>query len=82
MTQDKVYIELEAFNIISKHTANFMAGCDYNPDDIYDLYNTMIEECSAELTYGLLHKKYTPMQYNDLRNKIASLLWDTFQDHI
>ena len=74
---------LEAIEIISEHTKDFMQSANYTPETAHDLYETMVEECSRYLTIDfLIEKKYTPMQYNALRNEIARLLYDTFKDHI
>ena len=75
-------ITMEAINIIREHTNDFMMSADYTPTDSYELYETMVEECSHYLTMGLLNKKYTPMEYNAIRNEIASNLYDIFKEHI
>ena len=74
---------LEAIEIISEHTKDYMQSANYTPNDVDELYNTMVEECSRYLTIDfVVGKKYTPMQYNALRNEIALILWDAFKDHI
>lgn len=68
----------EASNIIMKHTEAFMRSANYEPKTADELYDTMVEECSYLLTLDLLSKKYTPMQYNAIRNELAKQLADIF----
>lgn len=68
----------EASNIIMKHTEAFMSSSSYEPNTEEELYDMMIQECSYLLVLDLLSKKYTPMQYNDIRNELAKQLADVF----
>ncbi|MBQ3017407.1 MAG: hypothetical protein IJD89_00525 [Clostridia bacterium] len=71
-----------AISIIARCTENFMSTSDYHPDSEHDLYEVMVEHCSYILTRDFLDKKYTPMQYNDIRNEVSSLLFDCFIEHL
>ena len=68
----------EATNIIMKHTEAFMSATSYEPVNEEELYDTMVQECSYLLVLDLLSHKYTPMEYNSIRNEIAKQLADIF----
>lgn len=69
----------EASNIIMAHTEAFMRSTSsYNPKSKGELYDMMVEQCSYLLVLDLLSKKYTPMQYNEIRNELAGQLADVF----
>jgi hypothetical protein len=40
------------------------------------------KECAFILTEKLLEGKYTPMQYNAIRNELSALLWNLFEPHL
>jgi hypothetical protein len=76
------YIDIhdEAIRIISKHTAGVMSCADYKPENNDELMEFMIDECAYILTKDFLDGKYTPMQYNDIRNEISKTLWKLFAE--
>lgn len=65
---------LQARIIIREHTAGFMSAAIYEPKDASELWETMITECSYILTENFLNGKYTPLQYNAIRNELANIL--------
>jgi hypothetical protein len=71
-------IKLAAQNIISDHTAAFMSGTTYVPTKPEELYDTMLNSCAHLLTEDFLNGVYTPMEYNDIRNELGSILWNAF----
>lgn len=72
----------EARSIIVEHTNGYMQSAHVEFDSNRDMMEAMYIECSHILTDYLLDKKYTPMQYNAVRNELASLIWNTFEHHI
>lgn len=76
--EDKLNIHQEARRIIKDHTEGFMNGTQYKPDDEDELWETMLSECAFILTEDFLDGKYTPMQYNDIRNEVAEILTNIF----
>lgn len=74
-------LKLKAVEIVSNHIAGFMQGCNnYIPNDDDELYETMVEECSYILTKKLLDKEFLPVEYNFIRNELATILRAPF-DH-
>ena len=73
---------LEARNIICKHTEALIFGINFECDDNQALYNQMVEEYAFILTEKLLDGTYTPMQYNAVRNELAKMLWNVFEKYI
>lgn len=71
-----------AKNILYRHTHGFMSSNQYEPQDNEELLDTMTMECSYILTEELLNGHMTPMQYNDVRNCLAQMLWDAFRNPI
>lgn len=76
--EDKLDINQEAKRIIRDHTEGFMNATQYKPDDEDELWETMLSECASILTEDFLDGKYTPMQYNDIRNEVAEILLKIF----
>ena len=74
--------KLEARNIIAEHTEALMKSTCLERETNMDLYDVMIEGCSYILTEALLEGKYTPMQYNAIRNELADMIWNIFKPHI
>lgn len=72
-------IQLEARNIICEHTEAFMSAVFYEPENPDQLWKTMLENCAYILTTHLIEGKYTPMQYNAIRNEIAKILDEIFR---
>lgn len=75
-------VELEARDIIAEHTEGLMKSTHLERETNSELYDMMIEGCSFILTERLLEGKYTPMQYNDIRNVLGSIIWTLFEAHI
>ena len=74
-----INIKLEAKNIIREHVAGVMA-CTYpEPKNNQELWEFMIEECGFILADYFREGKYTPMEYNALRNEVAKILNDIFE---
>lgn len=76
--ENKLDIKQEARRIIKEHTEGFMNGTQYKPEDEDELWETMLSECAFILTEDFLDGKYTPMQYNDIRNEVAEILTRIF----
>lgn len=75
-------ISLETRNIIVRATDDMMRSVSPEPANNEELYEDMTEICSAVLVDDFLDGKYTPMEYNAIRNGIAKVLWDLFEKHI
>lgn len=75
-------VELEARDIIAEHTEGLMKSTHLERETNSELYDVMVEGCSFILTERLLEGKYTPMQYNDIRNVLGNMLWTIFEAHI
>lgn len=71
-------IKQEAKYIIYQHTANMILSAHYEPKDSSELWEYMGEECGYLLADKFLEGKYTPLEYNAIRNEIAKLLGDIF----
>lgn len=69
----------EANNILCEHTAAFMEGIHAEYDSNEQMYDCTVEECAFILTTNLVEGKYTPMQFNAVRNELAKLLWSIFE---
>ena len=75
-------IDLEARRIISEHTNATIQCTEHKFTTNQELYEYMVDGCAYILTEGLFDGTYTPKEYNDIRNKLATLLWSTFEKHI
>ena len=73
-----ISINEEVRNIISAHVDALMRGTDYKPKTEDQLYDFMVTEISALLSDRLIDGDYTPMEYNSIRNQLASTLWKIF----
>ena len=67
-------INWEARKIISEHTEGVMSAAHYEPESEDELWQFMLQECAFILTEDFLKGKYTPMEYNAIRNEVAKLL--------
>jgi hypothetical protein len=74
--------KFEARKIISEHTDAMIQSTHYIPDNHQELYETMVEGCAFILTEWFLDGRYTPMEYNAIRNELAEVLWNMFEKHI
>ena len=72
----------EAINIITTHTLGFIQSTEYIPESHNELYETMATECAHILVEDWLDGKYSPMEYNAVRNELASILWGQFEDTV
>lgn len=72
----------EAHTILYEHCAGVMscATTEFNSNEA--MLEFMTKECAFILTERLLEGKYTPMQYNAVRNELSALLWNIFEPHI
>lgn len=71
-----------ARDIICEVTKSRMSSTEYHPDNNRELYETMKNECAFIITERLIDGKLTPMEYNELRNELADILWKIFAPHI
>ena len=74
--------DFEARTILYEHTNAVMSCGTTEFDSNLDMLDFTAHECAYILTERMLEGKYTPMQYNAIRNKLAQLLWDIFDPHI
>lgn len=72
----------EAEKILSEHTTAILCSCRTGFDNTHDMLEFTTSECGFILTKHLLDGDYTPMQYNAVRNELASMLWNLFGPHI
>ena len=72
----------EAFKILHEHTAAYISGVHAEFDSNGDMFEAVNSECAFILTQYFVEGKYTPMQYNAVRNELASLLWKLFGNAI
>jgi hypothetical protein len=76
---DYVY---EAQSILYAHCEGVMSCATIEFENNRDMLEFMTQECAYILTERLLEGKYTPMQYNAIRNELSALLWGIFEPHI
>lgn len=74
--------KFEARNIIAEHTGAYMQSTESRPENNQELYEDMVEGCAFVLTEWFIDGKYTPMEYNAIRNELGKVLWDLFEKHI
>lgn len=74
--------KFEAEKILCEHTSAVMSAARCGFEDNQSMLEFTTEECGFILTQHLLEGKYTPLQYNAIRNELASLLWSIFGPHI
>lgn len=72
----------EAEQILHEHTCAVMNCATVEFDNNEDMLAFTIDECGYILTNYLLQGKYTPMQYNAIRNELAQIIWNIFEPHI
>lgn len=71
-----------ARGIIYEHTEAMMNAVELHPKSNRELYEYMTEECAFILAEQLLNGELTPMEYNNVRNELADMLWSIFEKHI
>ena len=64
-----------AQGILNEHTSAFLQSIIFEPESEMELWEAMANECAYILTDRLLKKEITLMEYNAIRNELASLLW-------
>ena len=69
----------QALDILCEHNTAILSGihCEFNSNQ--DMLDVTTEECAFILTNRLVEGKYTPMQFNSVRNELAELLWKIFE---
>lgn len=72
----------EAFTILHEHTVAYMNSVHAEFDTNEDMYERVTSECAFILTTRFTEGEYHPMQYNAVRNELASLLWELFGDSV
>lgn len=72
----------EAKRILREHVCAYMSGVNAKYETNRDMMDDMYEECAFILTEYLIEGKYTPMQYNAIRNELGALIWKIFEPHI
>ena len=72
----------EAEKILCEHTSAVMSSAHIEFESNQAMLEFTIQECGFILTQHLLDGKYTPMQYNAIRNELAPMLWKLFEPHI
>ena len=69
----------EAFDIITRSVKlNMQFREDCQPKNERELYDIMLECCSYQLLNDFVDKKFTPMEFNAIRNEIADILHNAF----
>ena len=71
-----------AIRILHELTEAMMTSVEYHPENNRALYELMTEECACTITNKLIEGELTPMEYNDVRNELAELLWKIFASHL
>lgn len=65
--------------ILCEHNNGVMScTSDLTFDNIQDMWEFTLEECAFILTNKLLEGKYSPMQFNAIRNELAKLINNIF----
>jgi len=64
--------------IIHEHTEATMNSVEFHPDNDRELYDYMVEGCAFIISEKFIDGELTPMEYNDLRNEVADILWKIF----
>lgn len=75
-------IKNKAMEYIYCFTSACISGVEPNPTNSGELYDTMVEEISYNLTNDFIEGKLSPMEYNSVRNDIARILWAAFEKAI
>lgn len=72
----------EASKILYENTNAYMQGVHAEYESNRDMMEDMYENCAFILTNYLIEGKYTPMQYNAVRNELGKMIWSIFERHI
>lgn len=72
----------EASKILYENTNAYMQGVHAEYDSNRDMMEDMYENCAFILTNYLIEGKYSPMQFNAIRNELGKMIWNIFERHI
>jgi hypothetical protein len=72
----------EASKIICENTNAYMQGVHAEYESNRDMMEDMYENCAFILSDYLIKGKYTPMQYNAIRNELGKMIWNIFKPHV
>lgn len=72
----------EASKILYENTKAYMQSVYAEYDSNGDMMEDMYENCAFILTNYLIEGKYTPMQFNAIRNELGKAIWNIFERHI
>lgn len=72
----------EAEKILREHSEGVMSCCTMEFDSNEEMLEATISECAFILTNKLVEGKFTPMQYNAVRNELGKLLWKVFGPYV
>ena len=72
----------EASKILCENTNAYMQAVHAEYDSNRDMMEDMYNNCAFILTDYLIEGKYTPMQYNAVRNELGKMIWNIFERHI
>ena len=78
-TMDYAY---EATKILHENTNAYMQGVYAKYDSNREMMEDMYNNCAFILTNYLIEGKYTPMQFNAIRNELGKAIWNIFERHI
>lgn len=72
----------EAKKILYEHSEGVMSCCTTEFETNEEMLDFMIQECAFILTEKFLEGKYTPMQFNAIRNELSTILNQKFAPFI
>jgi hypothetical protein len=72
----------EARKILYESTNAYMRGVHAEYESNGDMMDDMYENCAFILTNYLIEGKYTPMQFNAVRNELGKMIWNIFKPHV
>ena len=72
----------EANKIICEYTSGYLQGVVAHYNTNRDMMDDMYENCAFILTGYLIEGKYTPMQYNAIRNELGKMIWGIFESYV
>ena len=72
----------EASKILCENTSAYMQSVHVEYDSNRDMMEDMYANCAFILTNYLIEGKYTPMQFNAIRNELGKAIWNIFERHI
>ena len=72
----------EASKILCENTKAYMQSVHAEYDSNRDMMEDMYENCAFILTNYLIEGKYSPMQFNAIRNELGKAIWKIFERYI